>query len=398
MKIIFVDAVQNFGGASKSTLELANRLINIKNEVLIIDFWGCCKPYIEKCIHENIPYQILDPRSKPIMLSNSGILKKIYSYIKYIKTNHDYKRKMHKIITLFKPNLIIVNNTKTLAILNKSNEYKIVFFARGWFLPDSFGFLERFLFKNVVDKYICISQATRHMVFASGFAPLGDIFVISSAIEMDRINALLALNDGLTPWFKSAERSRDFVIMHCGSFIESKGQHIVLDIFKKLLDRGENVKLLLVGMVTPAISSKKYYDLIINKIKEKSLDSNIEIVLNESDVLMMYKNIDLLIHPSYSEGLPRVVLEAMAFGKPVVGNPVGGIIDLVINNYTGYLCNFNAVDEYVNIIQNLIADKDEYEFVSKNASALIEKNYTIKHQVSEFMKLENIFEKVCNEI
>ena len=120
------------------------------------------------------------------------------------------------------------------------------------------------------------------------------------------------------------------------------------------------------------------------------LESNVDILINESEVLKHYSKVDVLLHPSYSEGLPRVVLEAMAFGKPVVANAVGGVIDIVINNFTGFLCNFNAINEYVVVIQNLIADKDLYEFVSKNAVSLIEKSYTIENQVAEFTKVENL--------
>lgn len=389
MKIIFIDAVQNFGGASKSTLELAKRLINEKNEVLVVDYWGCCVPYISQCVKDNIPYQVLDYRNKPIILSDKVAFNKIINYIKYFKKNLDYKKKLQKIIKGFEPDLVSVHGTKTLAILSKSKEYKIAFFARGWFLPETFGILDRSLLKSKVDLYLSVSQATRHMVYVSGLAPLERIFVIAGAIEEDKIKSLQSLNSSLQPWFREKEGSREFILMHCGSFMETKGQHVALEVLKKLLYANQMVKLVLVGMITPSSSSKLYYDSILNYIKENKLESNVHIILNESNVLEYYRNIDLLIHPSYSEGLPRVVLESMAFGKPVVANAVGGVIDVVINNYTGYLCNFNAIDEYVFVIQNLIADKNKYEFFSKNAASLIEMSYTIRNQVSEFTKVQN---------
>lgn len=51
---------------------------------------------------------------------------------------------------------------------------------------------------------------------------------------------------------------------------------------------------------------------------------------------------DLLILPSYSEGLPLVILEAMSFGVPVIASNVGGIPEIVKNGENGYL--FNAGD------------------------------------------------------
>lgn len=389
MRIIFLDAVQNFGGASKSTLEFAKRLIDEGNEVLVVDFWGCCVPYIDHCEKDNIPYTILDCRNEPIILSDNGVLKSIIYYTKYVKSSLQYKRSLIKIIQSFNPDLISTNNTKSLAILSKSKKYRIAFFARGWFLPNTIGVLDRFLLRRHVDLYFSVSQATRHMVFVSGLSSLENVHVIPGGIDQEKIKVLRAVNDSLT-WHKEKKSSRDFVLMHCGSFIENKGQLVALEVLNMLRSAGVHVKLLLVGMITPASSSRKYYNSVLNYIKVNELESNVDILINESEVLKHYSKVDVLLHPSYSEGLPRVVLEAMAFGKPVVANAVGGVIDIVINNFTGFLCNFNAINEYVVVIQNLIADKDLYEFVSKNAVSLIEKSYTIENQVAEFTKVENL--------
>jgi glycosyltransferase involved in cell wall biosynthesis len=388
MKIIFLEAVQNFGGSSKSTLELAKRLIDENNEVLVVDFWGCCEPYIKQCEKENVPYKLIDPREKPILLSKKGKIDKIINYIAYLKTNQEYKRKLQKIIAQFKPDLISVNNTKTLAILKSSKNYKIAYFSRGWFLPNTFGYIDKRLLKSLVDIYLCVSQATRQMVFASGLASLNDIYVVQGAISQERIYNSLVSNEELLPWHKEGQNSRDFVIMHCGSFIETKGQHVALEVLKRLVNADERVKLLLIGMITPASTSKNYYDSILHSIRENKLESKVEIVLNQSDVLKYFRKVDVLIHPSYSEGLPRVALEAMAFGKPVIANAVGGITDVVIDNFTGFLTNFNAVDEYKEIIQSLIRNKKKYEFFSENASCLINNNYAVENQMNAFMKFQ----------
>ncbi|MCG2419775.1 glycosyltransferase family 4 protein [Aequorivita sp. F47161] len=389
MKIIFLEAVHNFGGSSKSTLELAKRLIDEKNEVLVVDFWGCCEPYILQCKKENVPYQIIDPRNKPIMLNDKGRLNILINYIRYLKKNQEYKKNLQKIILEFKPDLISVNNTKTLAILKSSKSYKIAYFARTWFLPNTFGYVERRLLKKLADVFLAVSQATRQMVFASGYATLGNIYVIPNAIEINKIKPLLKTNEAVLPWHKVQDNSREFILMHCGSFRKIKGQLVVLEVLNKLIDKGEKVKLLLIGMVSHSVTSKNYYNSILEYINEHELEPYIDIVINESDVLAYYTMSDMLIHPSYSEGLPRVILEAMAFGKPVAANAVGGVTDFISDNYTGFLTNFNAVDEYVEVIQKLVNEKKQYEFISKNAYAMIKKNYTNKNQVRAFMKIEH---------
>ena len=96
---------------------------------------------------------------------------------------------------------------------------------------------------------------------------------------------------------------------------------------------------------------------------------------------------DVLIHPSATEGLPRVVMEAMALGKPVVGNPVGGMTDYILHGFTGFLANYNSVKDYVDYCCELEKNKDLYGFMSKNASQLIERCYTVHNQLNQFSKI-----------
>lgn len=387
MKIIFLEAVHNFGGSSKSTTELAKRLIEEGNDVLIVDFWGACKPFVEACVSRSIPLKIIDKRERPILLINKSKAKIVYNYIVYFTKVIKYKKLIKSIISEFKPDLVSVNGTKTLSVLSKSNQYKIAFFARGWFLPNSFGFLDQKLLKKLVDVFLVVSQSTRQMVFAGGYAKLSDIYVIHNAISLKNIENYDRLQHNLKYWYLEENRN-EFVMMHCGSFIKTKGQHIAVETLKMLKEKKLNVKLLLVGMVSQGHQSKQYHEYILNKIQEYKLNEDVTIILNESNVLEYYTKTDILVHPSYSEGLPRVVLEAMAFGKPVIGNAVGGMTDFIANNYTGFLTNFNAVEEYVEIIEKLIYNKDLYKFISKNSIELIKSNYAPINQINEFNKIK----------
>src|SRR5690606_14640369 len=148
---------------------------------------------------------------------------------------------------------------------------------------------------------------TRHMVYASGFAELNDIYVIQNAINPQKLRNKINPKDWVLSWDKN--NGRCFNIMHCGTFIKTKGQHISVEVLKRLVDKKINVKLILVGLISSAESSKNYFDHIRNLVKEYELSDHVEFVINKSDILTYYSKIDLLMHPSYSEGLPRVVLE-----------------------------------------------------------------------------------------
>jgi len=98
----------------------------------------------------------------------------------------------------------------------------------------------------------------------------------------------------------------------------------------------------------------------------------------------------ILILPSFYEGLPNVILEAMSLGVPVIATRVGGIPDLVRQKETGLLVEPGRVDELAIGIKKLIEDDDLRRRVSKNCLGEVKK-YSWDHVVERF---ENLIERV----
>lgn len=382
--IVFLEAVQNFGGARKSTIELANRLKGINYNILIIDFWGSCKPFVSEVNRLNLPIRFIDKQEVPIILNHSNKLKMVINYFLYIKKWFQYRKKVKGILNEFQADIVIVNNVKTLSLLNKSKVIKIAYFARGWFLPATISKINKILIKKLADIYIGVSQATRQAIYAGGFADLKDIYVVPNAIDPPAI-----LTDGSFISWGKEESNRPFVILHCGGFLKSKGQHILLEIAKKLKSKETNFKIVFVGLIYKGQESKKYYEKIIKDIVTYHLEENIEIVLNEDNVIGYFHKADILLHPSSTEGLPRVVMESLSVGKPVIGNAVGGMTDFILNGFTGYVVNFNDVDEYTEAILKFIKNKDHYKFISDNGRKLIQESYKKDVQLQSFINIVN---------
>ena len=86
---------------------------------------------------------------------------------------------------------------------------------------------------------------------------------------------------------------------------------------------------------------------------------------------------DIYCLPSYSEGMPSSVLEAMAFGMPVVTRPVGGLKDFFINGNMGYMAATTNPEEIAACLEKLISDKSHmcnasrynYEYAKKHFMA-----------------------------
>ncbi len=92
-------------------------------------------------------------------------------------------------------------------------------------------------------------------------------------------------------------------------------------------------------------------------------------------------NVSLFILPSYYEGHPKALLEAMACGLPVIGTDVTGIRELIHHRETGYLCGTSAGEIRV-AIKEVLSDIDLCNYMGRNA-----RNYVVEH-----FKLERVVE------
>lgn len=123
-------------------------------------------------------------------------------------------------------------------------------------------------------------------------------------------------------------------------------------------------------------------------IKKNGLEKFITLLgwVNERDKINILKKTNIFILPSWNEGLPNSMIEAMSAGLACIVSNVGAISNYITNEENGLLINPKSPDELASSIIKLIDDKNLLKKISKNSFKFAMKNFTIK-------KAEEIFER-----
>jgi glycosyltransferase involved in cell wall biosynthesis len=85
---------------------------------------------------------------------------------------------------------------------------------------------------------------------------------------------------------------------------------------------------------------------------------------------------DVLVLPSYTEGLPRVVLEAQATGTPVIATRVGGVPEVIRDSETGLLVDPRRPSQLAKALDRLVTDETERTRLGDNGRAAIKDEFS----------------------
>jgi glycosyltransferase involved in cell wall biosynthesis len=127
-----------------------------------------------------------------------------------------------------------------------------------------------------------------------------------------------------------------------------------------LLDVLSDHKLYFENKVILYVCGNGEINRLLSFVSDNSLEKIIQYkgwVANDEKIDMFYRS-DVFILPSYNEGLPISILEAMSYGLPVITTPVGGITEIVKNNVTGILVNPGNQKQIKEAIDILITNKN----------------------------------------
>ena len=106
--------------------------------------------------------------------------------------------------------------------------------------------------------------------------------------------------------------------------------------------------------------------------------------IRREDLPRHLNNLRLLVLPSYTEGLPNIMLEAMACGTPVLAAPVGAIPDFIRDGMTGFILAPNTPDGVATSVLDILGRPEELASVAEAARKCVREEITYERAVEQF--------------
>lgn len=161
------------------------------------------------------------------------------------------------------------------------------------------------------------------------------------------------------------------VVLCMGRLGANKGTYDLVEAFEKALKIIPDLQLILGG--------DGDVDQVRENVSKMGLKEHVAVPgwIAGEEKTRIFKSCDIYALPSYNEGLPGSILEAMAVGVPIISTPVGGIPEAVIENRNGFLITPGDVDSLCGKIVELGQNKKLREKMGRESQKIIKEKFEI---------------------
>ena len=188
--------------------------------------------------------------------------------------------------------------------------------------------------------------------------------------------------------YPNENKSKILKLLFVGRLIERKGILYFLEAIKNLTERRIPVSVTIIGEGYQKELVKKF---ILENGLEKYIILKGEVPI--PDLVNEYKECDIFVFPSITdkrgdtEGLGCVIIEALMYKKPVIASNVGGVVDIVKDNVTGFLV---PEKDPLELVKKILFIRDNYDFakqIAENGYNYVIKNFSWDVIVTKLLKV-----------
>jgi glycosyltransferase involved in cell wall biosynthesis len=320
----------------------------------------------EELQRKDIPVVIFDEST----LSSLQILKRLVAYFAQHRVDilHTHRYKEHVLGSTAAKSARVRNIVKTVHGLEEpfsgARRWKMAFYA----------YLDNLIEKYLTDAIIAVSDDIRRVLAKRLRTP---VITIHNGIDLDRVKPrvgpeLVRKSLGID--------SGSYVIGTIGRIVPVKGLDYFLSAAEVILGEIQNVHFLIVG-------EGPYRKHLEQMAQQKGLGKNVIFAGHREDVYDLLNAMDIFVLPSFHEGVPTVLLEAMALQKPIIATDVGGVPEIITDGETGFLVPPKSVKFLADRIVYVIRNLDEARRLIRLARTQVEEEFSTVQQVNKLFML-----------
>jgi len=241
---------------------------------------------------------------------------------------------------------------------------------------------ETFTWRNA-DVVIANSEFLKDELIDLYGVPKEKIYVVHNGVDL---NTFYPRNTRDKIFKTLGLEPKNKLILYLGGFRPVKGPFYLIKTMEELHDKLENTTLLFVGGECPL--EKHYKEDAMKKISYLVKEGAIRFIKNVPHLLLpeYYSAADVVVVPSVYDTFPKVVLEAMACGTPVVAFAVGGMPEMITHGKTGILVKPGDSMQLAEALTTILTCEDMREKISLNSIRFISRRFAWAHVTKQMVK------------
>ena len=240
----------------------------------------------------------------------------------------------------------------------------IVYTAHGFYFHDEmskrqyslFFNIEKYAAKWMTDWLLLQSKEDYELSLAHSFKPKERTIHLSNGVDIwNKFHENQITVEEIEKFRKENSLNEDdFVFSFIGRLVKEKGVFELVEAFKSLSMNYPRAKLVLIGGLLESERDHGSYQKLLDDLDHP----NIRYLGFRDDIPTIMKASDVFVLPSYREGLPRSIIEAMAMSKPIIATDIRGCREEVFPGENGFLVEKANAKELGEAMTSLLEDTD----------------------------------------
>lgn len=225
---------------------------------------------------------------------------------------------------------------------------------------------------------VSVSQAIERQVIEHRNVPPKKTCTIHYGVDVERFST--EKEDGLKR--ELGIKNNKILIGTVARLTEQKGHRYLIAAIPNILKAYPNVEFVLIG-------DGPLREELSSLVLSLNINSSVHFLGFRDNIPQLLRNLDLFVLPSLYEGLPNVVLEAMASGLPVVATAVDGTPEAIVHGKTGFLVPSCQPDALSDAICTMLNDREKMNLMGRAGRHHVETRFSLNNQVNQFVQLYN---------